>query len=57
MKTRMAMMPVEDDPPLLAEAGYTPTLKLDSDIVRAMSRFKKGKTIPWKMVKRELKRI
>jgi hypothetical protein len=53
----MAMMPVEGDLPLLAEAGYTPALKLDSDIVRAMSRFEKGKTIPWKMVKRELKLI
>jgi hypothetical protein len=57
MKTRLAMMPVEEYLALLAKAGYTSTPKLDSDIVRARSRFKKGKTIPWKIVKRELKLI
>ena len=57
MKTRMAMIPIEEYLALLAEAGYTLALKLDSDIVQARSRLKKGKTIPWKMVKCEFKRI
>lgn len=48
----MAIMPVEEFSTLPAEAGYTPTPKLDSDIVRARSRFKKSKTIQWKIVKR-----
>ena len=48
----MAMTPVEEYPTLVAEAGYTPTPKLDSDIFRARSRFKKSKTIQWKIVKR-----
>ncbi|HDY67548.1 MAG: hypothetical protein JYX80_02400 [Candidatus Scalindua sediminis] len=51
----MVLIPVEEYLILLEEAGYKPTPKLDREITQARARFRNGKTIPWKSLKRELK--
>ncbi len=51
----MVMIPVEEYLILLEDAGHKPTPKLDREITQARARFRNGKTIPWKSLKRELK--
>ena len=53
----MVLIPAEEYLALLEEAGYTPTPKLDREINQARERFRKGKTISWEALKRELKQI
>ncbi|KKO19036.1 MAG: hypothetical protein L3J18_03410 [Candidatus Brocadia sp.] len=53
----MVLIPVEEYITLLEEAGYTPTPKLDREITQARERFRKGKSISWETLKRELKQI
>lgn len=50
----MVLIPLEEYEELLAEAGYKITPKLDREIKEARARFKKGKTIRWEQLKREL---
>ena len=51
----MVLVPVEKYKELLEEAGYTKTPKLDKEIAAARARFRKGKTISWKVLKHALR--
>ena len=53
--TPMVLIPIEEYEELLVEAGYKTTPKLTREIKEARARFKKGKTIRWEKLKRELK--
>ncbi len=50
----MVLLPLEEYQALLAEAGEKPTPRLDRIIAKARARFKMGKAIPWKTLKRAL---
>ena len=50
----MVLLPLEEYNALLAEAGERPTPRLDHAIAKARARFKKGKTVLWKTIKRVL---
>ena len=50
----MVLLPVDEYETLLAEAGERPTPFLDRRIAQARKRFKKGKTLPWKLLRRDL---
>jgi PHD/YefM family antitoxin component YafN of YafNO toxin-antitoxin module len=51
----MVLIPAEEYKELLEEAGYIKTPKLDKEIAAARARFRKGKTIPWEALKRDLR--
>ena len=51
----VVVLPMDDYRALLAEAGYLPTPRLARQIATARSRFRKGRTIPWEQLKRDLK--
>ncbi|MCX5692322.1 MAG: hypothetical protein NTX47_01345 [Candidatus Omnitrophica bacterium] len=53
--TPMVLIPIEEYKELLAEAGYKTTPRLTREIREARARFKKGKSIQWETLKRELK--
>lgn len=50
----MVLLPLEEYEALLAEAGEKPTPRLDRSIAKARARFKKGKAVSWKILKRAL---
>ena len=51
----MVLLPVKEYRALLMEAGYLPTPRLTRQLATARARFRKGHTIPWESLKRELK--
>ena len=51
----IVVIPMDDYHTLLAEAGYLPTPQLSQHIAAARTRFRKGRTIPWELLKRELR--
>jgi len=50
----MVLLPLEEYQALLAEAGESPTPRLDLAIAQARTRFKKGKALRWKDFRRGL---
>ncbi len=50
----MVLIPLDEYQALLAEAGEKPTPELDDSIARARARFKAGKSVTWKTLKRAL---
>ena len=51
----MVLLPTEEYRLLLAEAGYLPTPQLTRQLATARARFRKGRTIPWEQLKRDLR--